>query len=257
MDCGLRDKVVLITGGSAGIGRAAAAAFGREHARVAITYRSGKDEAAAAAAEVTGAGGEAVTVRLDLADAASIRAAVEAVTSQWGGVDVLVSSAAETAHHADAFTPGSPGFAGMPPERWQPLLLTGLAGTFHVLQAALPAMSDREWGRIVLVSSAAAEHGGPLEEAYAAAKSALSGLTASLARELGPGGILVNIVMPAMTTTDRVRRTVPEPVREMIAARLATGKLSAPADVAAAIVFLGSAANGNITGEILRVTGGL
>jgi 3-oxoacyl-[acyl-carrier protein] reductase len=82
-------------------------------------------------------------------------------------------------------------------------------------------------------------------------------LTASLARELGPAGILVNIVMPAMTTTERVLRTVPEPVRRMIAGHLATGRLSAPCDVANAIVFRCSAANGNITNETVRVTGGL
>ncbi len=118
-------------------------------------------------------------------------------------------------------------------------------------------MQDRGWGRIAFVSSGAAEHGGPREQAYAASKAALSGLAVSLARELGSAGILVNIVLPALTTTERVRRTVPEPVQRMIAGHLATGKLSTPEDVAAAIVFLCSAGNGNITGEILRVTGGL
>lgn len=257
MDYGLRSRVVFITGGSSGIGRATAVAFGREDARVAITYRVNADGAAATVAAVTDAGGQATAVRMDLADPGSIRTAVDDITHRWGGIDVLVNNAAETARHAEAFRPDGPAFADIPPEAWQPQLTTGLEGIFHTVQAVIPAMLDRTWGRIVFVSSGAAEHGGPREQAYAAAKAALTGLTASLARELGPDHILVNIVMPAMTTTERVLRTVPEPVRNMIAGHLATGRLSTPDDVANAIVFLGSTANGNITGETLRVTGGL
>jgi NAD(P)-dependent dehydrogenase (short-subunit alcohol dehydrogenase family) len=257
MEFGLRDRVVLITGGSSGIGRAAAIAFGREHAKVAITYRDNKTGADDTLAAIQDAGGQATAVRLDLSDEASIRSAVDEVAERWGGIDVLVNNAAETARHGDAFNPAGPAFADIPPAHWRPLLITGLDGIFLTLQAALPAMRGRGWGRIVFVSSAAAEHGGPREQAYAAAKAALAGLTTSLARELGPDGILVNIVMPALTTTERVLLAVPEPVRHMIAGHLPTGRLSTPDDVAAAIVFLCSAANGNITNETLHVTGGI
>ncbi|MBO0874654.1 MAG: SDR family oxidoreductase [Pseudonocardia sp.] len=257
MDYGLRDRVVFITGGSTGIGRAAAIAFGREQARVAITYRTNNAGAASTVAAVTDARGQATAVRLDLADPDSIRSAIDDIAGRWGGIDVLVNNAAETARHAEAFNPASPAFADIPPEHWQPQLITGLEGIFHTLQAALPAMRGRGWGRIAFISSGAAEHGGPREQAYAASKAALTGLTASLARELGPDGILVNIVMPAMTTTERILRTVPEPVQHMIASHVATGKLSTPDNVAAAIVFLCSAANGNITSETVHVTGGL
>jgi NAD(P)-dependent dehydrogenase (short-subunit alcohol dehydrogenase family) len=257
MDYGLRDRVVFITGGSAGIGRAAARAFGGEGAKVAVTYRADKQGAADTVAAVEGAGGEAVAVRLDLAEQRGIRSAIDDVAARWGGIDVLVGNAAETAGHAAAFDPASPAFADIPPERWRPQLITGLEGMFHTLQAAVPAMRDRGWGRIAFVSSAAAEHGGPREQAYATTKAGLAGLAGSLARELGPDGILVNIVMPAMTTTERIVRAVPEPVRQMIAGRVATKRLSSPDDVANAIVFLCSTANGNITGETVRVTGGL
>ncbi|HYS34335.1 MAG TPA: SDR family oxidoreductase [Pseudonocardiaceae bacterium] len=257
MELGLRGRVVFVTGGSSGIGQATAVAFGREHANVAITYRANTDGAKATVAAVTAAGGQATAVRLELADPDSIRAAIAETTARWGGIDVLVNNAAETDRHAEAFNPAGPAFADIPPEHWRPQLTTGLDGIFHTLQAALPAMRGRDHGRIAFVSSAAAEHGGPREQAYAATKSALTGLTATLARELGPDGILVNIVMPAMTTTDRVRRIVPEPVQQMIAGHLPTGTLSTPDDVANAIVFLCSIANGNITGETLHVTGGL
>lgn len=255
MDLGLRNRVVLVTGGSSGIGRATAVAFGREHAKVALTYRTNGEGAASTVAAVTDAGGEAMAVPLDLADPDGIRSAVATVTARWDGIDVLVNNAAETTRHAEAFDPAGPAFADIPPDRWTPQLTTGLAGVFHTLQAAIPAL--REQGRIAFVSSGAAEHGGPREQAYAAAKAALAGLTSSLARELGPAGILVNIVMPALTTTERVVATVPEPVRKMIAGHVASGRLSTPEDVANTIVFLCSAANGNITGETVRVTGGL
>lgn len=257
MDYGLSDRVVFVTGGSSGIGQATAIAFGREQAKVAITYRNNSDGAEATVAAVTATGGEATAVRLDLGDRESIRAAVGQVADLWGGIDVLVNNAAETDRHADAYDPAGPAFVDMPPERWQPQLAVGLEGIFHTVQAVLPAMLGRSWGRIVFVSSGAAERGGPREEAYAATKAALTGVTTSLARELGPEGILVNIVMPALTTTDRVRRIVPEPAQQMIAGHLATKRLSTPDDVASAIVFLCSNANGNITNETLRVTGGL
>ena len=257
MDYGLHDRAVLVTGGSSGIGHATALAFAREHAKVALTYRTNHDGATRTVNAITEAGGQATAVRLDLADPASIRTATDEVTSRWGGIDILVNNAAETTRHADAFNPASPAFPDIPPEHWQPQLTTGLTGIFHTLQAVLPAMRGRGWGRIAFVSSAAAEHGGPREQAYAASKAALAGLTTSLARELGPDGILVNIIMPAMTTTERIQHTVPEPVQRMIAGHLATGKLSTPTDIANAIVFLCSTANGNITNETLRVTGGL
>lgn len=257
MDYGLSDRVVFITGGSAGIGRAAAVGFGREHAKVAITYRVNADGAAGTIADVTAAGGRAIAARLDLAERDSIRSAVDQIASRWGGIDVLVNNATETTRHADAFASTAPAFADIPVEHWLPQLTIGLQGIFHTLQAALPAMHGGSWGRIAFVSSAAAEHGGPREQAYAAAKAALTGLAGSLARELGPAGILVNIVMPAMTTTERIQRTVPEAVQQTIASYLPTKRLPTPEEVANAIVFLCSAANGNITGQTLRVTGGL
>src|SRR3954454_1854896 len=115
MDFELYDRVVLVTGGSSGIGQATAIAFGREQARVAITYRGNTDGAEATVNAIADAGGHAIAVRLDLADRDSIRAAVGEVADRWGGVDVLVNNAAETTRHAEAFNPASPDFADIAP----------------------------------------------------------------------------------------------------------------------------------------------
>jgi len=253
MDLGLRDRVVLITGGTSGIGRAAARAFGAEGARVAVTYRQHLEAAEKAAAEVTAAGGESLIAPLDLGDEASIRAAVSTVTDQWGGIDVLVSNAVEW----DVPAWGAKLFEDAAAVEWQRMLRTSLEGAFHVVQAVLPAMRPRPDGRIILMSSGAVEYGMPGEAAYGAAKAGLHGLNRSLAREVGSSGILVNVVMPGLTTTERNLENVPEGVRTALAAQSASGRLSSPEDVAAVVVFLGSAANGNITGEVIRVTGGM
>ncbi|MBA3585630.1 MAG: SDR family oxidoreductase, partial [Gemmatimonadetes bacterium] len=121
----------------------------------------------------------------------------------------------------------------------------------------LPSMRERGWGRIVMLSSGSVEYGMPGGGAYGAAKAALHGLGRSLARELGPGGILVNVVMPGLVVTERNLKPIPEQVRDTVATESPSGRLSVPEDVAAAIVFLASKANGNTTGEILRVAGGM
>jgi len=132
------------------------------------------------------------------------------------------------------------------------MLDSDLAGPYALLQAAVPAMRGRCWGRIVLVSSCAGEEGWEGAAAYAAAKAGLAGLARSLAWELGREGILVNVVAAGLTLTDRVRRNSPAQVREAIAGRVPSRRLSGPADVAELIVFLASDANRNISGEIVR-----
>lgn len=255
MNLGLQDSVVLVTGASSGIGRATAIAFGEEGAKVALTYHSNHAGAEEVAHEVADAGGETMVVQFDLGDERSIRMAVDAVVERWGGVDVLVANAVEWGAPAPPWNP--PPFEELLPEQWQRMLRTSVDGVFHTIQAALPSMRGRPWGRIVLLSSGNAEYGMPGGGAYGAAKAALHGLNRSLARELGPGGILVNVVMPGLVLTERNQQAIPEQVRDGVANESPSGRLSVPEDVASAIVFLASKANGNTTGEILRVAGGI
>lgn len=238
MDLGLAGRTALITGGSRGIGRATALAYAREGARVAITYRSDPGEDMGA-----------VPLPMDLGEPASIATAADALRERWGGLDCLVANAVRWPDPA-------PRFEDTPPEVWQPAVRVNLEGTIATLQAFLPLMRGRPDARIVLVSSDVARHGFPGSGFYGAAKAALAGLMAALIEELR-GEILVNVVSPGFTVTERNLELMPQHVRDEVAARTPTRRLSTPEDIATAAVFLGSPANRNIAGAALDVTGGL
>lgn len=249
MDTALKDRVVLVSGASKGIGAATARAFGREGAKVAVTYRGGPERAAKVAAEVESAGGRALVVRLDLEELDTVAAAVATVVDRWGGIDVLVANAVRWGGDG----PPDPGirFEDVSLDEWQAMIGANLIGAAAQVRAVLPGMRARGWGRIVLVSSGVAEEGVPGPGPYGTAKAGLHGMARSLAWEGGRDGILVNVVAPGFTLTDS-RPPVPEALVDALAAGTPTRRLSDSDDVARLIVFLGSGANGNLTGEVLR-----
>ena len=140
---------------------------------------------------------------------------------------------------------------------WQEQLRTNTEGTARCIQAVLPVMEARGGGRIVLISSGAAEDGAPGLEAYAAAKAALHGLNRSLARGFGRAGILTNVVMPGFIATARHRQVVPAAVIEHLASLAPTGQLATEDEVARVVVFLAAPANRSVTGATIRVGSGL
>ena len=253
MDLGLAGRVVVVTGGSSGIGRAAAERFAQEGANVVITYRSDRQKAEAVAATIRSTGREVIVGQLDLANRDSIQKVIDSALSRWDRIDVLVNNAVNWVPVADARTVP---FELFPPNEWEPLMRSNIEGPVSAIQAVLPAMRRTRWGRIVNVSSVAAVDGMPKYSWYAAAKAALHGLTHTLARELGPDGILVNVVMPGATLTDRVSRHFSPGALERQAAMLPIRRIPDPEEVATTIVFLSSAANTAITGEVVRVSGG-
>ena len=252
MNLELDERVALVTGSSQGIGSATAAQFAAEGAYVAVTYRQERERAEAIVNEIRSNDGEAFAVHLDLASFDSITQARDAVVKKWGKIDILVNNAIEWGPRLIA---QAPPFESLAPEEWQPLLRANIEGTFRLIQTVVPYMRTRKWGRIVNVSSIVAEDGLPGTGWYATAKASLHGLTRTLSKELGPSGILVNALMPGLTETGRTANIGPE-ARRRVEENSPIRRILHPDDVAHVIVFLCSAKNSAITGEILRASGG-
>jgi len=248
MDLGLTDRVALVTGASSGIGRATAGAFAREGARVAVTYHDNEDAARATAGAVKETGGSAMTLRLALEDPGSIAAGVNEVVARWRRIDVLVAGAVQWP--TDRAEGGRA--EALPLDRWDEGLRVNLEGTIATINAVLPSMRAGGWGRIVLISSGVAEEGLPGPSPYGVAKSGLHGLARQLTWDVGRDGILVNVVAAGFTVTERNLSFFPDSVREQVAANTPSQRLSSPEEVASLITFLGSGANANLTGEIVR-----
>jgi 3-oxoacyl-[acyl-carrier protein] reductase len=247
MDYRLQRKGVLVTGATRGIGKAIALAYAHEGAQVAITYANDADAAMAVVSEL---GPDGVALRLDLADLSSIEPAVSEAAARLRGLDVLVANAVRWPVDARA------ALAVCDPDVWRRALHANLDGTAETVRAALPRVARAPAGRIVLISSGVSRDGRAGASAYGTAKAALDGLLASLKWEAGEQGVLVNIVSPGFTVTENNLANFGDQIREDVRRRTPSGRLSIPADIAGAVLYLGSPANGNITGTYLAVAGG-
>ncbi|WP_410601154.1 SDR family NAD(P)-dependent oxidoreductase [Amycolatopsis sp. lyj-90] len=264
MKLGLEGKVVLVTGGSGSIGAAIATAYAAEGARTAVTYRGNPGRAQDVVDTITAQGGEAISVQYDLADRSSIIAAVDAVVEQWGQIDVLVMSASALEGTRMDEMP----FEKIPLDEWQPVLRADVEGAFHTVQAVLPVMKGRGWGRIAIISANIVTKGATGDEAFVVSKMALHGLGRNLATELAAEGILVNTVAPGPTVSRGFLDRFPESVtkdfvgksdaeiKQALNRGAPVGHVSTPADVANTVLFLTSAANGNVSGAVVHVAGG-
>lgn len=251
MDLGLRDRVVLITGAGGGAGPTVAGRFAAEGALVALHHRLGSGSAAraeAAAADIVAAGGRAMTVSADLDSTVAIEAMFERVSNDMGPVGVLVT--ATSAYKSERF-------GEITDESWAAIMDDLLGATFRTCRAAVPGMQAAGWGRIVNIAARSGLVGVARAAHYAAAKAGIVGLTASLAKELGPSGILVNAVAPTqlLTVKDGVP-SIPEERAAEMAKSIPLRRLATPEDLAALVVWLGSGANGYVSGETISLTGG-
>ena len=247
MDLGLRDRCVLVTGGSGKIGRATATTFGAEGARVAVAYRSQEEPARETVREIEAAGGAASVIQLDLSDESSISETVASIERDLGGIDVLVNNAVAW----PARGPRDERFEDAPLARLRASVEANLIGQYVLSQRVIGAMRERGWGRIVHVSTGLVKDGLPGSSSYTTPKSALHGLTRTMSRELAPAGILTNLVMAGYVP----RPGTPEVVLEQASRSAAIGRPSEAREMANLIVFLSSEANTNITGELIRADG--
>jgi 3-oxoacyl-[acyl-carrier protein] reductase len=252
MDTRLSGKTILVTGGSLGIGKASALAFGREAgARVALTYFRDEPAAKEVVDSIEGAGGSALAVYMSLADQASIEKAVDSVAGKFGSIDVLVNNAI---HWGTGENRGK-NFEDMPMEQWEETVGVNLFGTVRVTQLAVPFMRKNKWGRIVNISSDIGYDSMKGSGPYGALKTALFGFTSNLVEELSADGILTNVVLPSWTLVERAMKNFPEEFRREAAKAYPTNRITTAEDVASMILYLGSGANGHVNGEHIRVTG--
>jgi 2-hydroxycyclohexanecarboxyl-CoA dehydrogenase len=247
MNSGLDGKVAFVSGAARGIGRAIALGLAREGAAVAVAWRHDETNAGAVVAEIERAGGRALAVQLDQRDPASIAAAIARTQAALGAVAVLVANAVDW---PQAEADESAALARS--------LATNAVGTFALVEAALPSMRAGGWGRIVLVSSDIVGQPTAGDVAYAGAKAALEGIGRVLAVREARHGILTNIVRPGLTLTEKALESASLPEAALAFERNATptGRLSTAEDVASAVIYLASAANGHVNGQTLAVSGG-
>ena len=247
LDLGLRDKVVVVTGASRGIGETIAKLFALSGSRVVVTYHRGGEDAQRVVREIEGEGAEAVALPVDVTSEESVRSLVAGAVERFGTIDVLVNNAARDYRPVP--------FSKLTWDEIQKDLDVVTKGAFLCCRAVVPIMLERGGGRIVNVSSLATDVPPPDQLKYVVAKSALVGLTRSLALDLAPHGILVNMVVPHFVETDLVAH-IGQGFRKKIAEEIPVGRLTSAAEVAQAVVFLASAYASFTTGQKIMVTGG-
>src|SRR5207253_4432741 len=225
----LKDQAALVTGGSRGIGRGIVGAFAAEGARVAFAYRGNQAAADSLVQEISHAGGTALAIQCDVTNAEAAQACLERIVKDWDRFDILVNNAGIIRDDL---------FVRLEPEAWQSVLQTNLGGTYNFCRAVAYTLMRQRHGRIINISSVAAEHVNLGQTNYAASKGAINSFTRALAVELASRNVTVNAVAPGFISTDMseaVRNLAGEDtLKKMIPAR----RLGKPEDVAGVVVFL-------------------
>lgn len=243
----LKDQVAVVTGGSRGIGRAIVQALAGEGAKVAFIYRGSQQAAEALVQELRQSGGTVQALQCDVTSLDEAQKIVEQVEKEWGPIRILVNNAGIIKDDL---------FVRMEPAAWDAVLKTNLGGTYNFCRAIAFNMMRARQGRIINVSSVAAERANPGQTNYAASKGAINAFTRALAVELASRGVTVNAIAPGFVETEMteaVRNKAGDLIKKMIPMK----RLGKPEDIARVAVFLAGPDAGYITGQVITVDGGL
>lgn len=241
----LNGKTALVTGASRGIGRAIALRLAEDGANVAVIYAGSVDKAEAVVNEITALGVNAKAYRCNVADSAAVNETVKAVTNDLGKIDILVNNAGIT---RDGL------MLRMKDEDFDAVLDTNLKGAFNMIRACYSGFIRKKSGRIINISSVSGIMGNAGQANYSASKAGVIGLTKSVARELASRGITCNAVAPGFIQTDMTENLGDN---NPLLNSIPLGRMGKPEDIAAAVAFLASDSAAYITGEVLKVDGGL
>jgi 3-oxoacyl-[acyl-carrier protein] reductase len=243
----LDGRVALVTGGSRGIGRACCEALAEQGATVVVNYVKGEAAAREVAQGIQARGGKADVSGFDVADSSAVDTAVAAVVKDLGKLDILVANAGIA---VDGL------LLRLKDDDLEKLWVTNVRGAIACARACSRTMMRARWGRVVFMSSVVGEMGNVGQTAYAATKAALLGAAKAIAREFASRGITANVIAPGYIDTDMTAGMTPE-MKEQLAKIVPLGRTGTARDVAAACAYLASEEAGYVTGQVLRVNGGM
>ncbi len=243
----LEGKVALVTGATRGIGRAIALRFAEQGANVAFTYLSSVAAAESLVIEIESLGVRAIGFASNAADFADAHKVVEQTIAEFGALDILVNNAGQT---KDTL------MLRMSEEQWDSIIDTNLKSAFNFIHAAVPAMIRRRSGTIINMSSVVGTNGNAGQCNYAASKAGIIGLTQSIAKEVGSRKVRVNAIAPGFIETDMTDK-LNDATKQAIISSVSLGRMGSANEIADVALFLASDMSSYITGEVIKVTGGM
>lgn len=241
----LQNKVAVVTGGSRGIGKAIAEKFAAEGASVAILYSSNSASADAVIEEIRNAGGTAKAYQCHVENSDEVGKTIDEVVNDLGKIDILINNAGITRDKL---------LMMMKEEDFDDVISVNLKGAYNTMRKVCPMLARQRWGRVINLSSIAGINGNAGQVNYSASKAGLIGMTKSAAREFAGRGITVNAIAPGFVETDMTEKFASD---ENVMKRIPVGRMGRPDEIASLALFLASDAAAYITGEVIRIDGGL